>query len=88
VTVALTAPSASVASSSAVLHSLLEAPAEETTLAHGVVVDLRRRRAVRTLLTDDVWSEVSDGSRAYEHVDKETFPRERRSGPLRSIGAS
>jgi len=72
-------------------HPLGSSSAPDVEIAHGVVVDLRARREVRTLVADDdVWNGADDGTRAYEHIradgikrtDEEVRAYDTRSGAL------
>jgi hypothetical protein len=74
VTVALVAPSAS-STSSAPQRSLLDPPVVAREVVHGVIVDLRARRAVRTLLTENVQTGSDDGARAYVHLRADAVHR-------------
>jgi outer membrane protein assembly factor BamB len=75
-TVSIAAPSVSGSVAPVSRPAAPAASPAERAIAHSVVVDLRARATVRTLLTDDdVYNETDDGTRAYEHLRADSIHR-------------
>jgi outer membrane protein assembly factor BamB len=77
-TVTIAVPAASVSTTASATASSAPVQGDALEIAHGVVVDLRAHRAVRTLLTqDDVWNVADDGTRAYVHIRADQIKRKK-----------